>query len=38
MIGYQLQKEFDEIFSHLDTIHQCERQTDRQRDGQTGAS
>ena len=27
-------KKFDDIFSHVDTIHQRDRQTDRQTDGQ----
>jgi len=30
-------KKVDDIFSHLDTIHECDKHTDRQTDRQTPA-
>jgi len=32
IMGYRTEKKFDDIFSHLDTIHQRGRQTDGQTD------
>jgi len=31
MMGYLAEKKFDDIFSRLDTIHQCDRQTNKHR-------
>jgi len=35
--GHRAGKKFDDISSRLDTIHECDRQTDGQTDGETPA-